>query len=256
MTEVNYDAGRLQATYNARDIAFNSFPKRENGHPYMFVIETTIVQRYRVVHQMFQRLLTLHRITFDLNAPNRVLGGPHPSSITIGRPSCHYDYHFAVEAWIFQIRRTFDTLVQYVECVTQSDGQPCDLAFDSIASVLHSNADTNSDVYKIAVGGISSYVSDPTNFLNVVNDLFNSMKHCLAHEETQGMFSNDPNVPSVITYYAKYNQFTNGLTYHNHNAFHLMMGFQDTIDRVLSNLHQFVSQSIALKNETVPQENA
>ena len=110
--------------------------------------------------------------------------------------------------------------------------------------MLHPNVDSSTDVYRIILGDNGCFRSDPTDFPNIMNDLFNSMKHCLLHEESQNLFFPDPTTPSIVSFYVKYNRLADEPTYHNHNAFHVMMGFQDTVARIRINLNRFFSNNL------------
>lgn len=74
---------------------------------------------------------------------------------------------------------------------------------------------------------------ETTGFIATINSLFNSFKHCLMHEESCMPMGAD--TPIIVSYHAKNNNHNNEIVYHNHNAFHIMMGFQDNVMRIIRN---------------------
>ena len=104
---------------------------------------------------------------------------------------------------------------------------------DGIGELLGKNGGKFA-VYPVFLGAESKFAVDGSNFLRILNDLFNSVKHSVVHQESHSLFGRE--FPTVISFSSKNNNFTDGYKYHNHNAYHLMMGFQDCVARVLINL--------------------
>ncbi len=53
------------------------------------------------------------------------------------------------------------------------------------------------------------------------------------HDESYPLISRE--IPTITSYQAKKNGHNNEIIYHNHKSYHLMMGFQDTVIRILKN---------------------
>jgi hypothetical protein len=83
------------------------------------------------------------------------------------------------------------------------------------------------------LGLSSEFDSDKTEFLLTTNNLFNAMKHTHMNVETQVTFGAD--YPTIVAYRTLGQVTEDNVVYHNHNAYHLMMGFHDAVDRIVGN---------------------
>ena len=88
-------------------------------------------------------------------------------------------------------------------------------------------------VFQQLLGSDSLNNGEPTGFLAIINDLFNAIKHHWPHEESNNLFCFEQ--PTITSFYARHNNTADDVTYHNHSAYHLMMGFQDMIRRFAVN---------------------
>jgi hypothetical protein len=106
------------------------------------------------------------------------------------------------------------------------------IAHNDIGCVADLKSASN-DFEAILIGDGNEYAGDATNFLSTINSLFNSYMHCLMHEESCMLMG--IHFPTLVSYYAKKNNYNKEILHHNHNAFHIMMGFQDNVLRIIKN---------------------
>ena len=104
------------------------------------------------------------------------------------------------------------------------------------------------DTQKIIIGYEDDYSSDDTGFLSAINGLFNSYKHSLMHDETYSLLCTE--VPTFVSYQAKYNNHNSDIIYHNYNAYHIMMGYQDTVKRLLGNKNKYYKKHLNIVNKS------
>lgn len=229
-TEVNYDADRKAATYVADDLLMTDFPMF--NMPFM----TRITSRYRFSHYLFDELVELHKAQLVGSGLNLVMSTPNMPLYLAAKPSVSDKYKFTVESWVFQIRRTHDSIVQYTSLALK-EKLPPDGSFKietaGVADLVKNGADSTS-VFTALLGSDEIKFRKIFEFLNIINDVFNAMKHHWVYEEVN---TYRKEMPNVYVYYTRHNDLEkNGICVHNHNAFHLMMGFQDTVRLFLSNL--------------------
>jgi hypothetical protein len=232
--EENYDAGRLSSTYKPLEIARHQFP-RYPSMPMLCnteLVVSAICQRIFLIEKKFSNLLLLHK---KINAFHEAcnLGVPDISQLEENQIRW-YEYKLGIEETIYLMRRVLDSLVQLTFLLTSYPDflETKKIDVNEIGKVFDTNlAKTN--LGKIILGDVECYQKDETNFLRVINDLFNSFKHSLMHDESYLLFCSD--LPSVTSYQAKHNDHRNEIVFHNHNFFHLMMGFQDSVVRILEN---------------------
>jgi len=73
-------------------------------------------------------------------------------------------------------------------------------------------------------------------FVDLLNRLGNAMRHQAMFADSYSHFGAD--YPTVIGYETPWNALKEAV-WHNHNAYHLMMGFQDTSRNVLRHTRQY-----------------
>jgi len=233
--EINYDAGRMAASYERNDLYESDFPNFVKQGSYL-CLSDTIIQRYRYCQKTFDELLKIYAQILSVTHPSQVTPSyiPGDGDWLMGRPTELYEYRLLSENWVYQMRRTIDSLVQLSALHANQIGElSVKIEPDGIGRLLGKDGNKFS-IYPIFLGSERWLHSDDTDFLGILNDLFNSMKHCVAHEESHPLFCRE--CPTVVSFYSRHNDFRDGYKYHNHNAYHLMMGFQDCVARVLKNL--------------------
>lgn len=139
------------------------------------------------------------------------------------------------------MRRILDSLVQLSYLLTnyQDFEATKTIEYNEIGRFLDETHSTT-DLEKIILGSDDGYSKDPTDFLRIINNLFNSFKHGLMHDESYRLVGAD--LPTVTSFQAKKNKHSGEIIYHNHNLYHIMMGFQDSVMRILNNQKLYLSR--------------
>lgn len=160
-----------------------------------------------------------------------------------------YPFKEQIESIIFHMKTVIDMQVQLAYLETYYDLVIRDNKFkyDSYGSINKKNEnDKEKLIQEIpnlidVIFGNDVYEKDETDFLNIINNLFNSIKHCSLHSEVYGIYGAD--YASVVTIYAPANNFNNEIEYHNHYLFQLIMGFDNNVRRIFRNMKKYQEQS-------------
>ncbi|MGO2343971.1 hypothetical protein [Vibrio litoralis] len=231
--EINYDAGRKMDTFQYIEPNMFDFMK----YPNMPLLCNTssvgmrIHQSLIIINKKFSQCVEMHRLILQ-GGGNNIVYSP-AKGVTIFNPSTMHEFKTEMESIIFIMRRVLDSLVQLTDLMVNfpSFEKTKTLGHESIGSVLSPKA-SNTDVKGIILGN-KVYEQDTTDFLKISNDLFNGFKHSLMHDESFKQIGAE--FPTFVGFLVKYANHKKTIQYHNHNAFHLMMGFQDCISRILRN---------------------
>ncbi|WP_460275502.1 hypothetical protein [Celeribacter sp. ULVN23_4] len=234
--EVNYDAGRKAETYRPKMIGLRDFPSYPDlerlANSGLVVLR--LIDNIRFIDAKFQQLLRMNFSPVE-NIFDDAAGG-----VTLcAKPTSFGAYKFESEALVFQMRHCLDTLCRLTELLCDAERVNREKRFrcDNVGALFGKYK--KSQVANIVRGLAQSCESDQTDFLKISNDLFNAMKHTHMNAETQMLYGAD--TPTIVAYGALNGKHRDVITYHNHNAYHLMMGFHDTIDRILSNQRAFLA---------------
>lgn len=148
-----------------------------------------------------------------------------------------YPFKEHTESIIFHMKTVIDMQVQLASLETDYDSIINNHKFniDSFGKVLGLDA-SSSALKKIICGG-DCFEKDNTNFLTILNNLFNSIKHCSLHSEAYSQYGIDS--PTVVTLYVKDNNFGNEIEYHNHYLFQLIIGFDNNVRRIFRNMRLY-----------------
>lgn len=230
--EVNFDAGRKASTLDCKDYEFvfphfRDWPQLCNT----VLVRFRCIQGIRIIYQKFRDLIRLHDSFKSGN------GSLNNDSCLV--PSPIYMYKFESESFVFLMRRILDSIVQmmWVELEFSKFQHKHKIECESIGSLLTKHKD--SQLYKIFCGD-EFYEKGNECFLGVINDLFNAFKHSVIHDETMSLIGSE--WPTIVCLYAKYANYDDQLQYHNHNAYHILMGFQDCLDRIFKNYELYKQQ--------------
>ena len=235
--EVNYDSGRKMETFqfiepNIYDFMnFPSMPQLCNTA----LVGIRIHQSLIIINKKFAQCVEMHRVILQ-GGGNNTIFSPQKGASTFS-PSIVYEFKTELESIIFSMRRVLDSLVQLTDLMVNfsSFEKTKTLSHESIGSVLSPKA--KSTVVKGIIIGDEIFEKDTTKFLEVSNNLFNSFKHSLMHDESFNLISME--YPTVIGFFVQYANYKKTIQRHNHNAYHLMMGFQDCIARILRNQNSY-----------------
>jgi hypothetical protein len=240
LIEVNYDAGRKMSTFQPADYSLGEFPPY-SSLPQLCnstLVVMRIIQAIRLINKKFSECVSMHHRIISGSEPIAV-DSPIKGSLT-GNPSLMYEYKMELELIIFLMRRVLDSLVQLTDMTVNFDNieKSKKIKFDSIGSVLNKKT-KDKEVSKI-ICGRDEYLSDTTGFLIISNDLFNGFKHTLMNDESFNLIGET--CPTIVGYSVKYSNHKEHIQYHNHNAYHIMMGFQDCITRIIENQKIFLTK--------------
>ncbi len=236
--EVNYDAGRPLTTWQPKAISFRDFPTYPDLHRLTasILVVNRLVDNTRFIDATFQRLVNLHSLL--RSGASAIFDDTVGGTTLCGKPTPFGMYKFESEALVFQMRHCLDTLCRLTELLVDADQVNKAKSFrcENVGSLFYSQK--KSRVANIVRGLGQEFEADDTDFLRISNNLFNAMKHTHMNAETQSLHGEE--TPTIVAYHAPSGEHRDLITYHNHNAHHLMMGFHDTIDRILRNQRIFL----------------
>jgi hypothetical protein len=229
--ELNYDAGRKAETFCPDDIEMQDLPFARLGS-----FSLVVRQRYRYCHKLFDQLVVLHTQVIDqeeLDISDSPVAGQ-----MVGKPSRRHEYSFLSESLVLQMRRSIDTLIQYAVLIdiVPEDVPGSKLTESGLDDLLKCGG-SEKEVFRRLLGKLPLKQADPTKFLTVINNLFNAMKHHWPHEESHNLTGKES--PTIVSYYAKHNDTSDVVVFHNHNAFHVIMGYQDTMRKFVTNISKW-----------------
>jgi len=241
ITEHNYDAGRKMESYRPISLSWiNDFPVYPQIHifnPMLSVLANC--QRVQLIHNKFTQCLKKH----ELMKQHMISGAGMPmwNSGQEGDAesvSLLYETKLEIETMVFLMKKVLDILFQLAGVLVHYEriNEEKKLRYTEIGQLFRDGKSGSSELDQMFLGSNAQYAKDSTHFLKVINDLFNAYKHSLINEEAYSLVSWEI-YPTVVAFHAYGNNFGHpkGLIYHNHNIFHLMMGFQDAVLRVLKN---------------------
>lgn len=222
--EINYDAGRESSSYKHDRLSLSAVNQRHLDIIYV------IMERHKMCHKSFEDVCSTYKKCRSPDAYNLM----HEQYLK-NHPYLTSEYHFLVENWLFQMRRTIDSIIQLaaLKCAPTDDIYDYQIDCAGIEDLLRDGG-SETLTYKLLFDSKSRAEADPTQFLSTINDIFNAMKHHWIREKSFNTMGAD--VPTVYVLYRKNNDPKKNVVLHNHNAFHIMMGFQDMVRRLIENV--------------------
>ncbi|HWW25153.1 MAG TPA: hypothetical protein VNZ85_04570 [Caulobacter sp.] len=220
--EVNYDAGRPMATF---DYFFSKFSPNIRFFPQLPSVEGRVnglliggvLLRYAArAEEHFRAAIARHEMEVRDGQISKIVSRDD------------------LESMIYFMRRSMDLLVQLYGLNFSEDKSA--IKVDSIGRALTlkgTDRDNNADMLAILFGDASGREGDGTNFLSTLNDISNSYKHGFLISESDVFRTLE--FPNIVLFEYKKNNFINTAIVHNHSAYHVVMGFQDAIRRILKN---------------------
>lgn len=234
--EVSYNSGRLLKTWRHLEISLSDFP----AYPSLDLLSNSELGKIRILEQL---VYIEYKFIHCLNLYKSVKAG-NDSFMQVARkrnipspPSAHSMIKFELEALVFQVRQLLDSFCRLTELLVypKKVNKRKSFLYDSVGDLFRKGSD--SYVYKIMIGH-DDYRSDDTEFLKISNNLFNAIKHTHMNSENFSLIGAD--TLTITAFHAPRGRHDKVIDYHNHNAFQFMMGFQDTIMRILQNQKKFV----------------
>lgn len=154
-----------------------------------------------------------------------------------------YQYHFLVEEMIMYIRGVLDNLVQLTYVLTNFDEyiETMTVKQDKIGR-LGTTSNPTTDLERVIIGDNIRYEKDLSkiSFLKVINQLSNSMKHSMMHAEAYNQLGESR--PTIVSFYADYNNHKKVIMHHQHYLEDMMIGFQQTVLRILRNQKKYIEK--------------
>ncbi|HHE0526545.1 TPA: hypothetical protein ACN360_002317 [Vibrio parahaemolyticus] len=235
--EYNYDSGRGLDTFQYINPDFFDFMKYPSMPQFCNanLVGMRIYQSIIIINKKFYQCVDMYRLILENN--DGCIDCSIGQQSEILSPSILYEFKTEMESIIFIMRRVLDSLVQLTDLMVNftSFEKAKKLENDSIGS-LFSNKPKNMEVKGIILGN-EVYEKDTTKFLETSNNLFNGFKHSLMHDESFRIIGID--YPTFVGFLVKHTDHKREIQYHNHNAYHIMMGFQDCIERILRNQERY-----------------
>lgn len=234
--EINYNANRSMNTFNYIDPhsihlgPLPDLPQLLNTN----LAKLRILQSIKIINKKFHNSIGLHQDILN----NRAYSTFSLTEESIEErllPVAIYELKTELETIVYLMRRILDTVVQLVDVLINFDEfeKTKKIKSQSIGDVLKNK---DSSLSKVILGD-DIYEPDSTNFLQTSNDLFNSYKHTLIHDNTYSQISLQ--FPAFCSYSVKYSDHKKIITYHNHNAYHIMMGFEGCLIRICNNINKY-----------------
>ncbi|WP_318468233.1 hypothetical protein [Photobacterium leiognathi] len=246
ITEWSYFSGRTNSTYKPIVLSviggdFPNFKPLSNiggGDTFLF----SICNKIRFVQGKYGKLLQKYN---DIML-NPLIGAPvdgpkeHLSDYSCNA-SQFYEYHFLAEEVVALIRSVIDTLIQFTYILTNYDDYEKNetIVQDCIGKVLKHKNKPETEFEKILVGNGTLYIVDKSNYLEKINSLSNALKHSYCNMNTYSKIGEEE--PTITGYYTTRNNHKKEIIFNNYSATQIMIGFQDTILRILKNQKAYES---------------
>lgn len=240
--ERNYDAGRSANTFQVIDLSYLHLAPFGS-------VGLVLTARYRHIHQTFgdvyntwqslraktcgkafkpfDETTTFAEFLRDINLDSRGLRA----------------YHFLNESLVFQFRKFFETYLQMAQIYkfreTAASGHdiPKKLQIDSLGSLKYTVGKKGLNDLSVLFYGSDGEKSPDYEFLSLINDLGNASRHDAYFDDVYSLIGVD--VPTLVGIELRLDGSNSKATYHNHNCFHLMMGFQDVTQRIMERSKAF-----------------
>lgn len=247
--EITYDSTLPSGSYESIQISlisgdfpiYPNLPQICNSN----LVCMLIGQKVRAAQAKYQEACDYYYSIVNTNELLHIpVDGPKESlSKFCTTPTAIYQYHFLVEEMVMYMRSAIDNLVQLTYVLTNFEEyiETMKVKLDKIGR-LGTTEKAITDLEKIFIGDNGIYKSDPgsVSFLWVINQLSNSMKHSMMHAEVYNQLGNDR--PTIVSYYADYNDHKRVIMHHLHDLEQMMLGFQRTVLRILENQKTYVTQ--------------
>lgn len=145
-----------------------------------------------------------------------------------------FDYKVESEFFVAMIRSFFDEMVQLTYLLIN---EVSDNLINSIGSLIR-DQNKNRECYNVFFGDNDVYIKDDSEYLVIINNLSNSIKHSSLHYES---YSSYPLSPNILSFYKKNNTFKNNdVVIHNHNVVDVFLGFKANFHRIIKNQQNYV----------------
>ena len=231
MLQYNYDALRPMSSLEYLFLGYCDLPIPRN-------LGIAQIARFQRVQDSFIEIVKIHRSI--LNRRGGDVGRairPDSSAIRLEdalrlTPSPGiYEYHFTCETFILDMRRYIDSLIQLIqiEQYHRSNDRTGDKPVfvtvdpDGVGRLL-ANKQKFPVLTRLLFG--EPHCEKCEEFCSLINSLSNAVKHHAYYSDVYNMIGET--CPTIVGYEMRNKRAEIGI-YHNHNAYHVMMGFQDFV---------------------------
>ncbi|MEZ9839523.1 hypothetical protein AB4323_20570 [Vibrio sp. 10N.261.52.C11] len=241
----HYHAGYIWGHYIPFALSLGDFPLYKSL-PQIFTnvhLPFLIQQKIRNIHNKYYQLNVLYSKTkgnfqgekfIPIDGPKLGNDGMHYHA----SPSFNYEYHFVAEELITCMKSILDYLVQLTSIMVDRETSVSkNKVLKSELGNLGAINTPSSVLEKLICGDGEGYMRDNSEFLTIINELSNSIKHSMIHCWTYNEYPDSE--PIILSYQAKSNKFSNPIIYHCHSLEQLMIGFRNTVKRLLWNQKRY-----------------
>ncbi|WP_418657838.1 hypothetical protein [Citrobacter werkmanii] len=224
--EVNYTyTGErpLETVIERIDFPFTYFPQYNDVVDY-------ISSNLKTLHLSFNYVRIQKKYLYIIESFNLATSTHNPFTLQ----ERIFDYKVESEFFVAMIRSFFDEMVQLTYLLIN---EVSDNLIDSIGSLIR-DQNKNRECYNVFFGDNDVYIKDDSEYLVIINNLSNSIKHSSLHYES---YSSYPLSPNILSFYKKNNTFKNNdVVIHNHNVVDVFLGFKANFHRIIKNQQNYV----------------
>ncbi|MGO0674098.1 hypothetical protein [Citrobacter werkmanii] len=224
--EVNYTyTGErpLETVIERIDFPFTYFPQNNDVVDY-------ISSNLKTLHLSFNYVRIQKKYLYIIELFNLATSTHNPFTLQ----ERIFDYKVESEFFVAMIRSFFDEMVQLTYLLIN---EVSDNLIDSIGSLIR-DQNKNRECYNVFFGDNDVYIKDDSEYLVIINNLSNSIKHSSLHYES---YSSYPLSPNILSFYKKNNTFKNNdVVIHNHNVVDVFLGFKANFHRIIKNQQNYV----------------
>ena len=246
ITEWSYFPGRTNSTYKPIVLStiggdlphFKPLPNIGGGDAFLF----SLCNKIRYAQDKYEQLIRKYAEFMN----NSLIGAPIDGSKEnlehyCCKASLLFEYHFLAEELVALIRSVIDTLIQFTYILTNYDDYEKNetIVQDCIGKVLKCKGEPETDFERILVGNGTLYIVDKYNYFEKINNLSNALKHSYCNMNTYSQIGEEE--PTIMGYYTTRNNHKKEIIINNYSAAQIMIGFQDTILRILRNQKAYES---------------
>ncbi|NBW49653.1 MAG: hypothetical protein EBR49_06105 [Betaproteobacteria bacterium] len=194
----------------------NYFSGRDSNLPY-------VVDKYLAIQlpspPTIPGLINGLLVCVDIEARLRYLDGLVLQAVNAYAAKDVHSYFFTVEACLLSMRRVVDDLVMSVYCRANEEKvqDTRKIEVDGCGSLFRNGEPTDFGAHVL-----SEYIGPNRNFLEILIELSNCFKHSYLLSESRAWGAD---FPTVLAIYAKRNDYSKSITFHNHSFGQIVMGF-------------------------------
>ena len=216
---------------------YSVFPDNGFKHTNLSALARYIHCKYIFIQDKFDEICCIHKKISDyfsetkdslgtvVNISYEQMNNNKEKYIKIGYSD---KYIFEIESLIAHIRHCFDYLVQVLSKHLEGNKNDLKVHTDSIGRIKE-----KSNIWDVIYGS-EIYEKDCTGFIDLINNISNSIKH---HHRTYESINYYHSTPGVMVFYLKNGEFdTQNIKSYSLCLYQIMLGFQNNFNRILENI--------------------